>query len=83
MEVNGQKEPAEGDLYITFLKDGTFINSEEGNKSATGKWVYNHKAMTLTTEDVLKKILKINEKELNLSSTMDGETMIVALKRVD
>jgi hypothetical protein len=83
IEIQGEKEPQDDDLYITFLEDGTFIDSEEGDKRSKEKWIYNHKTRTITTGDVLKKILTINEKELKLSTTMDGQNMIITLKRVD
>ena len=83
IEIQGEKESQDEDLYITFLKDGTFIDSEEGNKTSKEKWNYNHKTMTITTGDIIKKILTINEKELKISTKMDGESIILTLKRVD
>ena len=83
IESQGEKLPAEEDVYITFRKDGTFIDSQEGGKPSDNKWTYNHKTTTLTTGDVSKKILRITEKELKLSAKMDGQNMILTLKRVD
>ena len=83
IEIQGEKESQDEDLYITFLKDGTFIDSEEGNKPSKEKWTYNHKTMTITTGDIIKKILTINEKELKISTKMDGESIILSLKRVE
>lgn len=82
-EIQGKKESPDENLYITFFKDGTFIDSQDGAKSSKEKWYYNHETMTLTTGDVSKKIITINEKELKLSTKMDDEIMIVTLKRVD
>ena len=83
IEIQGEKESQDEDLYITFLKNGTFIDSEEGNKPSKEKWTYNHKTMTITTGDIIKKILTINEKELKISTKMDGESIILSLKRVE
>ncbi|MGG9972441.1 hypothetical protein ACQ33O_11665 [Ferruginibacter sp. SUN002] len=83
IEVQGEKELPEEDLIITFLIDGTFIDSQEGTKPNKEKWEYNHEKMTITTGDVKKKILTINEHELRLSTNIADEIMIVTLKRVD
>jgi hypothetical protein len=83
IEIQGEKESQDEDLYITFLKDGTFIDSDNGNKPSKEKWTYNHKTKTLITGDIIKKIVTINEKELKLSTEMDGQNIIVTLKRVD
>jgi hypothetical protein len=83
IEIQGEKELPEEDLYITFLKDGTFIDSQEGTNPSKEKWKYNHEKMTLTTGDVTKKILTITEQVLKLSSKMADEIVIVTLKRVN
>src|SRR5436190_22078968 len=57
IESHGEKVLATEDLYITFLKDGTFIDSQ-GHDPSNVKWTLNYKTMTLTTKDVVKKILK-------------------------
>jgi len=83
IEVQGKTELPDEDLYITFFKDGTFKDSQEGVKTSKEKWSYKHETMTLTTGNVTKKILTINEKELKLSTKIDDEVMIVTLKRAD
>ncbi|THU38178.1 hypothetical protein FAM09_15980 [Niastella caeni] len=86
MEIQGKQynvEKEEDELFLTFLKDGTFIDSQEGNKSAKIKWTYTHSTMTLNTGGVLKKIFKIDDKELKFKSKMDGQNVIVTFKRVD
>ena len=55
METHGKKELADEVLYITFLKDGTFIESEEGTEPSEEKWSYKHETMTLTTGDIPKR----------------------------
>jgi hypothetical protein len=82
MEVEGEQHKVDEDLYITFLKDGTFIDSQDGNKPPKLKWTYNHSTMTVKTGGVLK-ILKIDDKELKLKSIDDGKPIGVTLKRVD
>jgi hypothetical protein len=83
MESEGKKISPGENMYITFLKDGTFIDSEEEDNSSNNKWSYDHKKMVLTTGDVSKKILRITEKELKLSGKMDGQNTVMTLKRVD
>ena len=83
MELQGEHMVADENIYITFLKDGTFIDSQEGYTSQKSKWTYTHSTMTVTTGGVLKKILKIDDKELKFKSKMDGQTITVTLKRVD
>ena len=83
MQMQGKQFPAEGEeMYITFLPDGTFVDSQEGHK-ASGKWTYVHSTMTVTTGGIAKKILKIDDKQLQFKSKMDGQIVIVTVKRVD
>jgi len=83
MEIQGEKISADEDLYITFLKNGTFIDSQEGNNEPNEKWTYTHSTMTITTGGIIKKILKIDDKQLKLRTKMEGQNTIVTLKRVD
>jgi len=88
MEQGGQKieVPAEfGDSFLDFKADGTIteIDSEGQEK---GKWSYDHKTKTITSEVKEEKIkydvLKITATELVMKATVEGMTMSLYMKRV-
>ena len=81
MEVQGEQHNVDDDLFLTFLKDGTFIDSQDGNKPQK-KWTYNHSTMTVKAVGAFK-ILKIDDKGLKLKPIEDKEIISVTLKRVD
>ena len=83
MEVEGEQMSADEEIYITFLANGTFIDSQEGDQSSKSKWTYSHNTMTVTTGGVAKRILNIDDKQLKFKSKMGGQTAIMTLKRVD
>ncbi len=88
MEQGGQKiaVPAEfGESFLDFKADGTIlmIDSEKQEK---GKWTYDHKTKTVTTEsegEVQKfEIVKLTETELVMKGTVEEMTLGMYLKRV-
>lgn len=83
MEMQGQQVPTDGStMYIAFLTDGTYVSIQEGHKGS-GKWTYIHNTKTIITGGILKKILKIDNQQLQFKSKMDGQDVIVTLKRID
>jgi hypothetical protein len=81
--MQGQQVPTDGStMYIAFLADGTYVNIQEGHKGS-GKWTYIHNTMTIITGGILKKILKIDDQQLQFKSKIDGQDVIMTLKRVD
>ena len=83
MEMQGKQIPAEGTaMYIAFLPDGRYVSIQEGHKGS-GKWTYIHNTMTVITGGILKKILKLDNRQLQFKSKMDGQDVIVTLQRVD
>ena len=87
MEQGGQKMelPAEfGESFLDFKADGTvfMIDSE---KSEKGKWTYDHKTKTVSTESEDEKqkfeIIKISPTELVIKGTFEETTMTMYLKK--
>ena len=87
MERDGKKAeiPAEfGESFLDFKADGTIlmIDSEQTEK---GKWKYDHKTKTITTEseeEVQKfEIIKISATELVVKGSFEEMTMTMYLKR--
>ena len=84
MKENGVILPIEKEdsaLYIILFRDGTFVDYFEGN-SPSNKWTYNHKTKTITMAHELK-IVRIDNKELILTSKTEGVLTTLTLKRVD
>ena len=83
LEMQGKETlTATEEMYIAFLPDGTYVSSQEGHKGS-GKWVYIHNTMTVITGGILKKIVKINDRQLKFKSKMDGQVVIVTFNRLD
>ena len=89
METQGERNslpPDMGESYMLLKSDGTLIETDEG-KDYQGKWAYDHKTMTLKTDDkdgVEKhKIIKITDTELIIKSKFDGMAMNMIMKRID
>ena len=87
MEREGKKAeiPAEfGESFLDFKADGTIlmIDSEQTEK---GKWKYDHKIKTITTEseeEVQKfEIIKISATELVVKGSFEEMTMTMYLKK--
>ena len=87
MERDGKKGeiPAEfGESFLDFKADGTvlMIDSEATEK---GKWKYDHKTKTVTTEseeEVQKfELIKLSATELVIKGTFEEMTMTMHLKR--
>ena len=78
--------PPGGNLYMLFKNDGTFIDISDG-KEQPGKWIYDHKTMTLKTGDMKATephtIVKITTTDLIIKSDSEGSTVTMTLKRVD
>lgn len=86
MQIQGEHVPMDAgeDLYyLTFLQNGTFIDSQDDSSPSDNKWTYNHKTSSITTGGVVKKIVLIEEKKLVLSANMDGGKTLITLKNVD
>ena len=84
MKENGVTMPMEKEdnaLYIIFLNDGSFVDYLEGN-SPSGKWTYTHKTMTLRMGHEAK-IVRIDDKQLVLTSKSEGVNTTLVLKRAD
>jgi len=89
MEAKGQKvelPPDMGNSFVSFKNDGTLVETDEG-KDYQGRWTYDHRTMTLTTNDKdgieNQKIVKISEVELIIKSKWQEITMNLIMKRVD
>jgi hypothetical protein len=71
--------------YFT-IEHGTLIEISEG-KSYQGKWSYEHKTMSITTDDrdgiEKQKILKITADQLILKSKYNEMPMNLIWKRID
>ena len=78
--------PEMGVSYILLKSDGTLIETDEG-KDYRGKWTYDHKNMTLTTDDKdgieKHKIIKITETEFVFRSKVKDLEISMIMKRVD
>ena len=88
MEQGGQKMevPAEfGDSFLDFKADGTITEIDQTGEEK-GKWSYDHKTKTVTSdvkeEKVKYEILKITATELVMKATMEGMTMSLYMKKV-
>lgn len=87
MEKDGKKGeiPAEfGESFLDFKTDGTvlMIDPEATEK---GKWKYDHKTKTVTTESEEEaqkfELIKISATELVIKGTFEETTMTMYLKR--
>ena len=87
MEQDGKKAeiPAEfGESFLDFKTDGTILMIDS-EKSEKGKWKYDHKTKTVTTEseeEVQKfELIKISATELVIKGAFEEMTMTMYLKR--
>jgi Lipocalin-like domain len=88
MEEGGQKiaVPAEfGDSFLDFNADGT-ITEIDSKSQEKGKWSYDHKTKTITSEvkkEVVKyEVIKITDTELVIKATIEDMVMNLYMKRV-
>ena len=89
MEEGGQKIaiPTEfGDSFLDFNADGT-ITEIDSKGQEKGKWTYDHKTKTITSEvkkEVVKyEVIKITETELVIKATLEDMVMNLHMKRVN
>jgi lipocalin-like protein len=89
IEHGGQKieMPAElGEAFLIFKADST-ITEIDPSETYKGKWTYDHKGKTITTDDkdgIQKhKLIKLTTTELIITMKVDDETSNMILKRVD
>ena len=89
VEQGGQKVPlpAElGDSFLDFKADGTILMIDS-DATEKGKWSYDHKTKTVTTEsdgEVQKfEVMKISVTELYIKGTFEETKMGMYLKRVN
>jgi hypothetical protein len=89
MEVQGKRIgfPPDWDAsIITFNNDGTLIEVSEG-KSYQGKWTYEHKTMSIITNDKdgieKQQILKITSNQLIIKSKYQEMPMNLIMQRID
>ena len=88
-EIQGQKTPMPAEFSDNFLDikpDGTIIEKDP-TEEIKGKWSYDHKTMTFTTDDkdgiIKHEIIKISETELIFKSELEGTLVNLIMKRVD
>jgi hypothetical protein len=79
--------PSGADInFLNIKTDGTFTAGDP-NKQKKGKWRYDHKTKTLTTEAedkvVKHEIIKITKTELRLKTTIEGIVLDINMKRTD
>jgi hypothetical protein len=89
MEAEGKKTPIPpemGKSYILLKSDGTLVETSEG-KDNPGRWSYDHKNMTIKTDDKdgaqSHKIIKITETEFIIEDKSDGTTVDMIMKRIN
>ena len=78
--------PGLGSTFLDIKSNGTVIAGDP-NKQKQGKWRYDHKTKTLTTEtgsnSLKHEIIKITKTSLVLKSTIETIQLDIVMKRVD